>query len=51
VAEQSRLDVLELERLPKQRIFEEIDLADGKVVGCAPISIDLAEFFRRERSF
>src|SRR5690242_17191469 len=49
VAEQARLDVFELERLPKQRIFVEIDLADGNVIGRAPIGVDLAEFFRGEK--
>ena len=49
VAQQSRLDVLELERLAQQRILVEIDLADRKVIGGAPVGIDLAEFFRGER--
>jgi N-acetyl-1-D-myo-inositol-2-amino-2-deoxy-alpha-D-glucopyranoside deacetylase len=33
VAEQSRLDVLELERLAQERVGEQVDLADGQVIG------------------
>jgi hypothetical protein len=36
VAEQARLDVVEGERLPEQRVVEQIDLADRKVVRRTP---------------
>ncbi len=45
VAEQPRLDVLDLQRLAQERIRIQIDLADGKIVGRTPIGVDLAEFF------
>ena len=43
VAEQARLHVLRLQRLPQQRVVEQVDLSDGEVVGGAPVGIDQAE--------
>ena len=40
VAEQARLDVLGLQRLPQERVVEQVDLADGQVVGGPPVGID-----------
>ena len=40
VAEQARLDVRGLERLAQQRVVEQVDLADGQVVGGAPPGVD-----------
>ena len=45
VTEQPRLDMLDLERFAEQRIGVEINLSDGKIVGRAPVGIDLAQFF------
>jgi hypothetical protein len=39
VAEEPRLDVLEAQRLAQERIGEQIDLADRKVVGRAPVGV------------
>ena len=39
MAEQPRLDVLRLERLPQQRVVEQIDLADRQVVRGAPVRV------------
>src|SRR5579859_1568978 len=53
MAEQARFHVLLLERLLKQRIVIEVDLADGEVVGRAPPGIHLAKklgFKRASRS-
>ena len=50
VAEQARLDVLELERFFQERVVEQVDLSDRQVVGGAPIGVHLAEQFRRQRS-
>src|SRR6185437_3760049 len=49
MTKQPRLDVLERERLLEQWIVEQIDLADGKVIGRAPPRIDLPELIRTER--
>ena len=49
VAEQARLDVLGLQRLAEQRIVEQIDLADGEIVGRAPVAV--YEFELREVGF
>ena len=43
VSEQTRLDMLQRQRLLEQRIVIEIDLADGQIVGCPPVGIQLAE--------
>ena len=37
-------DVLELERLAKERIVEQVDLPDGKIVRRAPVRVHAAEF-------
>ena len=50
VAEQARLDVLLLERLAQQRIVEQIDLADGQIVGGAPVGVDERAFGFRQRA-
>ena len=39
VSEQPRLHVAELERLPEQRVVEQIDLADGHVVRGSPVGV------------
>ena len=48
VPQQQLFHVLQLQWLPKQRVFAEIDLADGQVIGGPPVGIDLAELFRVE---
>jgi hypothetical protein len=40
VPEQARLHVLAVERLAQQRVVEQVDLADGQVVGGAPVRIE-----------
>jgi hypothetical protein len=45
MSQEAWLDMLDFERLAQQRIGIEINLADGKIVGGAPVSIDLAKFF------
>ena len=50
VAEETGLDVLRPQRLPQERVREQVDLADREVVGGAPVGVDLAEQFRRERA-
>ena len=42
------LHVRQLQRLSKQRVVAEIDLADGQVIGGPPVGIDLAELFGRK---
>ena len=51
VPEQARLDVLLLERLTQQGIVEQVDLADGQIVGGAPIGVDERAFAFRQRAF
>ena len=46
VTEQSRLDLLRLERRAKQGIVKEIDLADAKIVCRSPVAIHLVQPFR-----
>jgi hypothetical protein len=48
VPEQPWLDLLRLERLSQQGVFEEVDLADTEIVGCAPIAVHLVEHVWRE---
>jgi hypothetical protein len=50
VAEQARFDVLGAEGFAQERVVHEINLADGKVVGGSPVSVDFPEFFRRQWS-
>ena len=49
VAEQAGLDVRGLQRLAQQRVVEQIDLADRKVVGRAPVGIDAIDEFGDHR--
>ena len=46
VAEQPRLDVLGAQGLSKQRIVEQVDLADGEIVGGSPVRVDELELRR-----
>src|SRR5262249_46379061 len=43
VAEQSRLDVLRIQRLSQERIVEQVDLGGGQVVGGVPITVHLLQ--------
>ena len=45
VTEEPRLDVLRRERLAQERIVEQVDLADGEVVGRAPVRVEQAQLF------
>ena len=45
MTQQPWLDVVQPQRLREQRVVIEVDLADGQVVGGAPVSIDLTEIF------
>ena len=47
--QQHALDVLQLQRLAKQGIVAEIDLADGEIIGGPPVGVHLPEQFRRQR--
>ena len=47
VAEQARLDVLGPQRLPQERICEQVDLPDGQVVGGPPVGVQQARLPRR----
>src|SRR5215472_15373566 len=49
VAEEPRLDVVFRERLLQQRVVVEIDLADRKVVGGAPVRVYQGRFLVRKR--
>ena len=49
VAEQARLDVVEGERALEQGIVFQVDLADGEIVGRAPVGVHAGQHFRRER--
>jgi hypothetical protein len=40
VTEQSRLGVFDRQRLTQQGIFQQVDLTDGEVVGCAPPQVN-----------
>jgi hypothetical protein len=42
---QARLDVLQLQRLVQQRIREEINLSDRKIIRGTPVGMDSAQFF------
>jgi hypothetical protein len=50
VAQQPRLDVLDAQRLAQERVVEQVDLADGQVVGGAPPRVQAPQVVRRERS-
>ena len=49
MAQQPRLDIFGRQRLPQQRVVDQIDLADGKVVRRRPVCLHLPELFRIER--
>jgi hypothetical protein len=49
VSEEARFDVIECQRTFKERIVFEVDLADGEVVGGAPVGVDQSEFGWIER--
>jgi len=48
VTEQTRLDVLRLERLAEERIVEQVDLTDRQVVGRPPIAVERVDLSRCE---
>ena len=50
MAEQARLDVLFLERLAQQGIVEQVDLADGQIIGRAPVGVDERALGLRQRA-
>ena len=43
--QQSRLHMLQLERLAQQRIVKQLDLPDGEIIRRPPVGIDLIEKF------
>ena len=43
MAQQTRLDMFDLQRLPQQSVGLEIDLADRKIVRCMPIFVHAGE--------
>src|SRR6266571_5966189 len=45
VSQQTRLDVLEFQRLTQQRIGVEVNLSDREIIRSAPVSIHLAQLF------
>ena len=49
VPDHQRLDVGQRQRLAQHGVFIEIDLADGEVVGGAPIGVELAPLMRIQR--
>ncbi len=51
VPQESRLDVLLLERLAQQRIVEQIDLADRQIIGGPPVGVDQRGFVFRQHAF
>jgi len=48
VAEKARLDVLDLERFPQERIGKQINLTDGQIVCRAPPCVHELQFIRRQ---
>ena len=50
VSEQPWLDVLTLKRLSQQRIVEQINLSDGKVVGSPPVRVQLVQLHSGKRT-
>jgi hypothetical protein len=46
--QQPGLDVLDAQRLAQQRIVEQVDLADGEVVGGPPPGIEPTQFLFRQ---
>src|SRR5216683_2566390 len=51
MAEQTRLDVSNFQRLTQERIMEKVYLPNGEIVCGAPICVHPAQFFRRQRVF
>ena len=51
MAEQPRLDVLGLQRLAQQRVGQQVDLADGQVVGGPPLDSGARRFDRMDPEF
>jgi hypothetical protein len=50
MAEQPRFDVFGREGPLEERIVEQVDLADGEVVGRPPVAVDQVELLRGERT-
>src|SRR5579885_301479 len=50
VAEQTRLDMLQAQRLAQQGIVLEIDLSNGQIVGSQPVALHLVKQFWRKRA-
>ncbi len=50
VAEQTRLHVLGLQLLPKQRVVEEVDLTDREVVRRAPVAVECVQRLGGQRA-
>ena len=50
VPQKTWLDVLLLERLAQQGIIEQVDLADGEIVGGPPVGVDERAFAFRQRA-
>src|SRR5882724_9727230 len=48
VAQQTRLDVMGLDRLTQQRVVEQVNLADAKIVGGAPPGADRTQLVCRK---
>ena len=46
MAEQTRFDVVDSQRSPKERIVEEIDLPDREIVAGSPVGIDAVQLIR-----
>jgi hypothetical protein len=49
VPEEPRFDVLGPQRLPQERVVEQVDLSDREVVRRAPVPVDALELVGRER--
>ena len=47
MTQQARFDMTELQGFAQQRIIEQINLADGKIIGRAPIGIEVLQFVMR----
>ena len=41
VTKQARFNLFDAERLPEQRVVEQINLTDGKIIGRSPVSINV----------
>ena len=51
MSEQTRLDVLDSQRLTKEWIVAKIYLPDGQIVGGAPISVEQSQGFFRKHDY